>query len=175
MTPEQGAFLLQSIFLRVYTTEHPVTKAVIAAIPPQKADYRPDPIVRSAIDLAWHIVVSEDRFMNAVTSGGFTFDKASRPEAIRTPADIVAWYSERFAANIERLKTTPADRLVVPIDFRGLLTLPAVVFLQTGICHSIHHRGQLSTYLRPMGAKVPSIYGESYDAREARERAAKSV
>ena len=48
MTPEQGAFLLQSIFLPVYTAEHPVTKAVIAAIPPDKADYRPDSIVRSA-------------------------------------------------------------------------------------------------------------------------------
>jgi uncharacterized damage-inducible protein DinB len=28
---------------------------------------------------------------------------------------------------------------------------------------AIHHRGQLSTYLRPMGAKVPSIYGPSGD------------
>jgi uncharacterized damage-inducible protein DinB len=37
--------------------------------------------------------------------------------------------------------------------------------------HSIHHRGQLSMYLRPIGAKVPSIYGESYDARDAREKA----
>ena len=175
MTPEQGDFLLQSIFLPVYTAEHPVTKAVIGAIPPDKADYRADSIVRNAIDLAWHIVVAEDRFMNAVASGGFTFDNASRPETIRTPTDVVAWYSERFAANIERLKTTPVDRLVVPIDFRGLFTRPAVVFLQSGISHSIHHRGQLSTYLRPMGARVPSIYGESYDAREARERAAKSV
>ena len=112
--------------------------------------------------------------MNAVASGEFKFENSSRPEAIRTPADVVAWYSERFASNVERLKTTPADRLVAPIDFRGLFTLPAVAFLQTGISHTIHHRGQLSTYLRPMGAKVPSIYGESYDAREARERAAKS-
>ena len=175
MTQEQGAFLLQSIFLPLYTAEHPVSKAVIAAIPPDQAAYRPDSIVRNALDLAWHIVVAEDRFMNAVASGVFTFDNAVRPEAIRTPADIVAWYSERFTADIERLKTTPVDRLVVPIDFRGLFTFPAVVFLQSGISHSIHHRGQLSTYLRPMGAKVPSIYGESYDAREARERAARSV
>ena len=28
---------------------------------------------------------------------------------------------------------------------------------------SVHHRGQLSTYLRPMGSKVPSIYGGSAD------------
>jgi uncharacterized damage-inducible protein DinB len=48
---------------------------------------------------------------------------------------------------------------------------PAVVFLQIALNHSIHHRGQLSVYLRPMGSKVPSIYGESYDAAEARKAA----
>ena len=37
--------------------------------------------------------------------------------------------------------------------------------------HSIHHRGQLSSYLRCMGAKVPSIYGESYDDVQARTAA----
>lgn len=42
-------------------------------------------------------------------------------------------------------------------------------YVQIGINHSIDHRGQLSMYLRPMGAKVPSIYGESYDARMERE------
>ena len=36
---------------------------------------------------------------------------------------------------------------------------------------AIHHRGQLSSYLRPMGAKVPSIYGESYDSALARQSA----
>jgi uncharacterized damage-inducible protein DinB len=94
---------------------------------------------------------------------------------VRTPGDVLAWYTEKFQGNFERLKATPPEGLVAPVDFRGIFTKPAVLFLQTGMSHSIHHRGQLSTYLRPMGAKVPSIYGESYDAREARERAAKSV
>jgi uncharacterized damage-inducible protein DinB len=42
------------------------------------------------------------------------------------------------------------------------------VYLQVGLNHSIHHRGQLSMSLRPMGATVPSIYGESYDATQSR-------
>ena len=42
--------------------------------------------------------------------------------------------------------------------------------VQLALNHSIHHRGQLSMLLRPMGAKVPSIYGESYDARVEREQ-----
>ena len=58
--------------------------------------------------------------------------------------------------------------LVKMIDFRGVFKFPAVNFLQVGLNHSIHHRGQLTMYLRPMGAKVPSIYGESYDSARAK-------
>ena len=39
----------------------------------------------------------------------------------------------------------------------------AVTYLPFMLNHSIHHRGQLSAYLRPMGGKVPNIYGGSYD------------
>jgi hypothetical protein len=63
--------------------------------------------------------------------------------------------------------------LAKPMDFRGLLTLPSVAFLRVGLSHSVHHRGQLSMYLRPIGAAVPSIYGESYDAKTAREAGAR--
>ena len=64
------------------------------------------------------------------------------------------------------------DHLVKIVDFRGIFQLPLVIYLDFLLHHSIHHRGQLSMYLRPMGAKVPSIYGESYDAAEARKAAA---
>jgi uncharacterized damage-inducible protein DinB len=170
-TPEQAALILAGIGLPALNAEHPVTKRVIAAIPAEKADYRPDDIGRSAIDLAWHIVAAETRFLEAVASGGFDFSGGARPESIRTPADVVDWYSERFAKDVDRLKQLTGEQLLRRIDFRGLFQFPAVVYVQVGLSHSIHHRGQLSTYLRPMGAKVPSIYGESYDARQAREKA----
>jgi uncharacterized damage-inducible protein DinB len=38
-----------------------------------------------------------------------------------------------------------------------------VMYLQFMLFHTIHHRGQLAAYLRPMGAKVPNIYGGSFD------------
>jgi uncharacterized damage-inducible protein DinB len=46
-----------------------------------------------------------------------------------------------------------------------MFQMPAVAFLDLGIRHSIHHRGQLSVYLRPAGGRVPAIYGESYDSK----------
>lgn len=171
LTPDQATLIFNATALRTLASEHPMTKAVIGAIPADKADYRPDDVGRSALDLAWHIVASETRFLAAVASGAFDYGGAARPEAIRTPAAVVEWYSERFARDVERLKALTGEQLVKIIDFRGLFQLPAVVYVQIGLSHSVHHRGQLSMYLRPMGAKVPSIYGESYDARTARESA----
>jgi uncharacterized damage-inducible protein DinB len=49
-----------------------------------------------------------------------------------------------------------------------MMQLPAVAFLSFNHGHIVHHRGQLSVYLRPMGAKVPAIYGESYDSKAAK-------
>lgn len=170
LTPDQAAFALAMV-LPSLNAEHSLTKRVIGAIPAEKADYRPDDVGRSAIDLAWHIVAAEARFLDAVASGKFDFTGPTRPESVSTPADVVTWYSERFASEVDRLKGMTGEELVRVIDFRGLLQLPAVAYVQIGLSHSVHHRGQLSMYLRPMGAKVPSIYGESYDAREAREKA----
>jgi uncharacterized damage-inducible protein DinB len=169
LNPDQAKVLLNSSFLPWLNAEHPVTKRVVAAIPVDKGDYRPDDIGKSAIDLAWHIVTAENRFLEAVINGAFDFTPPVRPDAIQTGEALNAYYSDRFSKNIDRLKQLTGDQLVRIIDFRGIFQFPAVIYAQLGLSHSIHHRGQLSMYLRPMGAKVPSIYGESYDARIARE------
>ena len=66
------------------------------------------------------------------------------------------------------------EQLVKVVDFRGLFQLPAVMYCGFILHHSVHHRGQLSTYLRPMGSKVPAMYGESYDSAEAKKTAQKA-
>ena len=170
MTSEHATIILQSVGLPSLKAEHPVTKAVIAAIPAEKMTFSPDSITRSAIDLAWHIVTAENRFMEAVVDGAFDLTPRERPASIATPGDDNAWYEEQFQRNFSRLAAVAGDRLVRAIDFRGLFTFPAVIYVQLALNHSIHHRGQLSMLLRPMGAKVPSIYGESYDARVEREQ-----
>lgn len=174
MTAEQATTILHASALPALKAEHPVTQRVIAAIPPGKVDYRPDDIVKTAIELAWHIVAAENRFIEAVINGAFDLTPRDRPATVRTADDVNRWYMEQFAKNTERLAQLSGDQLAKPIDFRGLFKFPAVIYAQLGLSHSIHHRGQLSMYLRPMGAKVPSIYGESYDARVARESAKKS-
>ena len=169
--PDQAAFLLHGVYLPGLKNEHRITKSVIEAIPLDKSDYRPDEISKSALDLAWHIVATEMRFLEALPAGEFDLSPRPRPESIRNSADLAAWYADNFEPRFERLTKLSNEQLIKIIDFRGLFQLPAVMYLNFVLQHSIHHRGQLSMYLRPMGAKVPAIYGESYDSAEARKAA----
>ncbi|MCI0625991.1 MAG: DinB family protein [Acidobacteria bacterium] len=170
LQPDQGTFLLQ-LYLEMLKNEHPLTTNVIAAIPPGCEDYRPDSISRTALDLAWHIVSSEIRFLEAVASGEFNYSGSNRPASVESAEEVVGWYTASFSECFDRLAKLSKRAALSAIDFRGMFRLPAVVYLQFALNHTIHHRGQLSVYLRPMGAKVPSIYGESFDAGQARKAA----
>ena len=66
----------------------------------------------------------------------------------------------------ETLNAAAQRELAEELDFFGMMKTPAVAVLGVMIKHSIHHRGQLSTYLRPMGCKVPGIYGPSADTEK---------
>jgi uncharacterized damage-inducible protein DinB len=168
LQPEQALFLRDMIAVPSLKIEHGVTRRVIEAIPPDKGDYRPDEVSKSAVDLAYHIAGAEHRFMNAVVTGAFDFT-APRPDGLTTSPLVARWYVETFQKDLDLVAALSPDQLLKPIEFRGIFKLPAISYLQIALNHSIHHRGQLSMYLRPMGAAVPSIYGESYDSAKAKK------
>jgi uncharacterized damage-inducible protein DinB len=122
------------------------------------------------MELVRHIANADNRFLEVVLTGAFTPTPAI-PEAAKTPQEIAAWYEEKHAANFAAVSKATPEQLLEVVDFRGLMQRPAVMFLAMGLHHTIHHRGQLSSYLRSMGAKVPAIYGESYDSAEAKKAA----
>ena len=64
---------------------------------------------------------------------------------------------------MEQVKSFSGEQLTQEVSLLGIFNLPAIGFLSFRIRHTVHHRGQLSTYLRPMGSKVPQIYGGSAD------------
>ena len=170
ITPEQASFLLQ-YSLPAMKNEHGTTRSVIESIPSVNTEYRPDPNSRTAMELAWHIVAAEHRFYDGIAGGEFNFNPIHRPENVQTPAQVGAWFGDSFAKDLERLTKLSGEQLTKTVDFRGLFQLPAVAFIRIALHHSIHHRGQLSTYLRAMGGKVPFIYGESYDSAAAKKAA----
>jgi hypothetical protein len=64
---------------------------------------------------------------------------------------------------VEKVKQLGGEQLAKPLSFFGAFNFPAVYYLTFLSQHTIHHLGQLNAYLRPMGAKVPAIYGPSGD------------
>jgi uncharacterized damage-inducible protein DinB len=167
LQPEQALFY-RGMMVGSLEREHPITRQVIEAIPIDQGDYRPEAVVKSALELAWHIVAAEHRFMQAVINGAFNLTGSPMPAELKTSADIARWYVQTFPKDIDLVSALGPDELLRITDFRGLFQLPAVLYLHTAQIHSIHHRGQLSTYLRAMGGKVPAIYGESYDSAQAK-------
>ncbi|HYI95601.1 MAG TPA: DinB family protein [Bryobacteraceae bacterium] len=158
MTPEQAAtvteFLLPQIEQEIETTAR-----VISAVPDDKKTYTPHDTCMKAGDLAEHIACSDMWFLESVIAGEF----GPFPEASGTPtADVASTYKARGAELVEKIKKLSGEHLAKPVTFVNW-TLPNVTFLQVMMKHSVHHRGQLTAYLRPMGAKVPSIYGGSAD------------
>ena len=170
MTADNATFLLHGLYLPALKNESQVTKKIIEAVPDDKADYRPDPISKTAMELVRHIAAADVRFADAVINGKFETG-ALLPAELKTPAEIAAWYEHAYAERLKALSKLTSEQLMKIVDFRGMFQRPAVTFLMFGAHHTIHHRGQLSSYLRCMGAKVPSIYGESYDAEQARKAA----
>ena len=170
LTPEHAAFLLQ-LELPAQKNEHATTKRVIEAIPLDKGDYRPDPHSKTALELAWHITAAEHRFLSGISEGAFDFTPIHRPEQVKNSADIANWFDQSFTANFQKLSAMSPEQAAKIVDFRGMFQLPAVAYSRFSLSHTIHHRGQLSAYIRAMGGKVPSIYGESYDSTESKKAA----
>ena len=171
LTPEQAHFLLHNVFLATLKTESRTTKKILEAVPADKSSYQPDSCAKTANELLRHIATAEFFFLEAVINGVFNPSSVKIPESAVTPAEIAAWYEESYVASFAALSTLTGEQLAKIVDFRGMFQMPAVMFLQFGLNHTIHHRGQLSTYLRPMGGKIPAIYGESYDSALAKKAA----
>jgi uncharacterized damage-inducible protein DinB len=162
VTPE-FATTYRDVLLDRMELELKATSRTVGAIPDAKKDYRPDPKSRTAWELGWHILVSDVWFLNSLADGKFEFTGVEPPPAADTVAGIVAWYQKEIRAALDRVRTAPVEKLTATLDFFGILKQPAVLFLIFAHEHLVHHRGQLTAYLRAMGSKVPDIYGGSAD------------
>ena len=171
MTAEQATFLLHWVFLPALKNETRTTKRILEAVPADKANYQPDACAKTANELLRHIAVAENFFLEAPINGEFNPGAVKIPDNVTTPSEVAAWYEETVNKNLDALAQLTGEQLIKILDFKGMFQMEAVRFLQVGMMHGIHHRGQLSTYLRPMGAKIPAIYGESYDSAAAKKAA----
>ena len=150
-------------FVQCFKSEVPKFVRVLKAVPEAGAGYRPHPRSMSAADLAWLLASELKDACDIIDRGEVNF--IQRP----TPAlsDSVKAYEKNAAAVKRRLaKVKDAawkKKARFLVNGKSAWEAPLGDMLWGFLFDGIHHRGQLSTYLRPMGAKVPSIYGPSGD------------
>jgi uncharacterized damage-inducible protein DinB len=143
--------------------EFPAFVRVLKALPQNRLDYRPDPKARTAAELAWTMVTEEEALLRVLDQGTVEWKEEKPPSTVD---EIVAAYERNANAVTERLSR---------LDEAGWQKKGKFLFGESAwettidgfvwgfLFDAVHHRGQLSTYLRPMGGKVPSIYGPSAD------------
>ncbi len=141
---------------------------VLAAVPGDRLDWRPEPKARTARELLGHLIGHDQDIEELAQTGTINhrmqvpFDdhahalrlfgesRAAAARAVRALDDATWAEPGRFLVNGQQIYELPR------------MQLGWILFLD-----SIHHRGQLSTYLRPMGSSCPSIYGPSADTAKA--------
>jgi uncharacterized damage-inducible protein DinB len=165
MNAEQAKILVEQ-FAGLMEGEVATTCKVLAAVGTGNGNYKPDGKSRSALELASHMAVADNWFLQSILDGKFEFNQEASVKAeaqLKTAGEIVAFYQKSVPDKLKQLRALPADTLAREVDFFGMMKKPAVSYLGLANNHSIHHRGQLAAYLRPMGSKVPAIYGGSAD------------
>ena len=154
--------------LMEFDQESKTTRRLLERVPTEKMDWRPHPKARSLGELAHHIAVSQKRVPAAIQTA--TYDLASGGDGAvpASAADIV----KAFDANVAEAKRllggmNDEDLMSVwegQVGGRTVFSAPkAGVVRGILLNHTIHHRGQLSTYLRQIGVTLPSIYGPTAD------------
>ena len=153
----------RGLFLKFWEQEAKSTRNVIARIP-EGSNYRPDPKSRTAREIAWVIVREEVVLTDGLEKGTLEWKEIPAPATVK---EILADYDRLHENAMKRFNAIPAGRWSTPVPF---LFEGKEIMKDTGsntawgfLVDIIHHRGQLSTYLRPMGSTVPKIYGPTAD------------
>jgi uncharacterized damage-inducible protein DinB len=152
----------KDLFLKYWDKEAPATKKVLSRIP--EGDYRPDPKSRTAREIAWLIVREIQSLAEGLEAGKLEWAEVPAPATMK---EVLAVFDRSFDDLTRRMHALPESKWTAPLPF---FFQGQEVFRDTGVANGwgflfdlVHHRGQISTYLRAMGAKVPQIYGPSAD------------
>jgi uncharacterized damage-inducible protein DinB len=156
-------------FLDVYDEEHARTKRVLHAYPEDKLDLRPHSKLKTARELAW-VFVLERYLGTAVWNDEYAQGRTVSGKPPTAPEDwkeILSTLEKSHKEFRGLIESASDDALRENVHFfKGPKTMGEISridWLWFLLHDQIHHRGQLSVYLRMAEGKVPAIYGPSGD------------
>lgn len=151
----------KALFLGFWEKETATTRNVLARIP-ENSSYKPDPKSRTAHEIAWLIVQEHLVLVDGLEKGSLEWQELSPPATMR---DMLEMFDRgNLVKRLQGIEPARWER-TAPFMMSG-----QQVMNETGYNYAwgflfdlIHHRGQITTYLRAMGSTVPAIYGPSAD------------
>jgi uncharacterized damage-inducible protein DinB len=165
---------IRDSILPEFDQEMATTRRVLDRVPEDKLDWKPHEKSYAMTDLATHLCNLPDWI--GIALGQDSFDIAPpggeppRAKPARSHTEILSRFDQAVATARAKLSQATDDNLMQPWTLmrggQAMFTIPRVAVLRNFVLnHSIHHRGQLSVYLRLNDIPVPSIYGPSADER----------
>ena len=155
----------RDFYLERRRVEAPVFLNVLKALPGDALSYKPHDRSPTAEQLVWTMAKELKSCLDAATD--FKAEWISEgPRPLKEMLELFEGWSNQLTKRVEGMDDSSWNR-VAQFYYNGKVVSqqPVGEFLWYIHFDAIHHRGQLSAYLRPMGGKVPSIYGPSADSR----------
>ncbi len=154
----------REFFIERWEAEFPATLRVMKALPADKLDYRPHPRSSSAGDLAAAFAEAATSLIELCDKGSITWGGPAKAGKLDETIRKFETSYKTVSGKLRKL-SDEAWKEKAPFYVEGK---DAIGETAGGLCwlwlfDMVHHRGQLSSYIRPMGGKVPSIYGPSGD------------
>ena len=151
------------------THEAATTRKILERIPPEKFDYKPHEKSMSMVRLATHVAEMTGWVIETVNKTELDFATIDyKPFAPQTTEELVGYLDKIVTDAVEALKNTSDEAMLENWTLRNgetvYFTMPRVQVLRGMVFnHIVHHRGQLSVYMRLNDIPVPALYGPSAD------------
>ncbi len=154
----------REFFIQRWEAEFPVMRSVLQSLPPDKMDYRPHPKSRTAAQLVALLVYEEKTGIELCDTKEIRWQEPKPTLSVEEMIRQFDEYHRELAVRLRQLDDSAWDQTAKLLVADEVVLKERVGGLFWGILFdTVHHRGQLSVYIRPMGGKVPSIYGPSAD------------
>jgi len=155
----------REFFIRCWEDEYPVFLKTLRAVPADRWGYRPHPNSRTAADLVWLQVTEKRCWFEFLETGQINWEL---PPINMNLAEMIAAYQrahEELSPRLRKIDDLAWEHKPTKFVVDGKVCFETSMghMFWLGLFDAIHHRGQLTVHIRPMGGKVPAIYGPSAD------------
>lgn len=160
---------LNEPFISELKNEAQATRRILERVPDEHFGWKPHPKSMTLGELASHIAEVPNWTVIILTSHEFDFATSHyTAETVANQKELLNAFQRNLDVAIEELERAENDVFPVPWTMRAgdhvILNLPRIIVLRSVVMnHLVHHRGQLSVYLRLLDIPVPRIYGPTAD------------